>query len=173
MDKDAEFVELLATSQLQLRALAISLVGSPLEADDILQNACMTLWQKRAEYRHDGGFLRWAAGVIYIETLRLRRRRATEKLRFDESLLATLAEDYLQHADELNWQREHLPQCLAKLKKRDRRLIDLRYTSGKTIADIAELLVCPQSTVYNALARIRQALHECLRRAVARDYHPS
>jgi RNA polymerase sigma-70 factor (ECF subfamily) len=173
MDRDAEFVELLTTSQLRLRAFTISLVSNPTEADDILQNARMALWQKRHEYRHDGGFVPWALKIVYIEVLRHRRRRAKERLQFDETLLATLAEDYLKHVDDLNRLRDYLPNCVGKLKERDRQLIELRYTSGKTIVGIAEQLACPPSTVYNALARIRQLLYDCIRRSLAQEYHPS
>lgn len=172
MDKDAEFVDLLVTSQVALRAFAVSLVGNTPDADDVLQTASMTLWQKRADYRRDSDFFRWAAGVVHIEVLRHRRRRATDKLWFDESLLATMAEEYPQHIPEIERHREHLPQCLERLRPSDRQLIELRYLSGSTITDIAAELSRPQSTVYNALARIRKALYGCLCQSVAQESHP-
>ncbi|MCA9240747.1 MAG: sigma-70 family RNA polymerase sigma factor [Planctomycetales bacterium] len=173
MDRDAEFVDLQVTSQVPLRAFAVSLVGNTQDADDVLQSASIVLWQKRAAFLRGSDFFRWAAKVVHIEVLRHRRARSTEKLWFDESLLATLADEYPKYVSELDRHHEHLPRCLARLKPADRKLVELRYTAGKTILDIAEQLSRPQSTVYNGLARIRKALYECLRHSSSQEVHPS
>ena len=58
MDRDAEFVDLLVTSQVPLRAFAVSLVGNTQDADDVLQSASIVLWQKRAAFLRGSDFFR-------------------------------------------------------------------------------------------------------------------
>ena len=170
---DSQFVELLSKSQVRLRAYALSLVRIPSDADDVLQNACMTLWKKRHEYHADRDFFRWACGVVLIEVLRYRRKAATDKLMFDEALLNTLAADYLERLDVLDRQRDLLPGCLAKLSDRDRWLLETRYRWGVTVADIARRTDSPLSTIYSWLARTRSALYRCVQTSLAQESHPS
>ncbi len=170
---DDRFVQLFAQSQLRLRAYIFSLVRDCTHADDVLQEASIALWKKRATFDPTRDFFRWACGVALIEVLRFRRMAATDKLQFDEALINTLAEEYLEHADDNDRRRTALPDCMKKLSEQDRWLLSARYSSEITVAQIAEQLGRPLSTVYSSLVRIRESLYRCVELAIARDAHPT
>lgn len=170
---DDRFVQLLSHNQLKLRSFVFSLIRDYNDADDVLQNASIALWKKRATYDSTRDFFRWAAGVVMIEVMRYRRRTASDKLQFDEALVNTLAEEYLENTDNLDRRRGALPECLKKLTAQDRWLISARYSSEISVAQIAEQQGKPLSTVYRSLVRIREALYQCVQRSVAQDSHPS
>ena len=81
--------------------------------------------------------------------------------------------DAILFADQINEagiieQRERI----AKLKERDRDLLNRRYTPGITIKQVAEQLGRPAKSVYAALGRIRHALLECVERKLAAEGRP-
>ena len=174
MDKlsDGQFVEVLTSNQVRLRSYALSLIRNPVDADDVLQNASIALWEKRKDYDSGRDFFPWACGVLLIEVLRYRRKRATDKLMFDEMLITTLAADYMTHADELDRRRELLHSCIEKLSEEDQGLLEERYRSNVKPKEISSKRGCPVTTIYSALTRIREALHRCVESNLAQSSHP-
>lgn len=168
---DAQFVEQLTSAQLRLRAYAISLVGSPSDADDILQNACLALWAKRGDYDANRKFLPWACGVVLIEVHRYRRRIASEKLVFSGPLIDTLASEYLQKQDAMEERIAMLKQCVDKLSENDRRLLEDRYRAGLKPKELSQRLGRPVTTLYSSLSRIRGLLQRCITSTQAKNAH--
>lgn len=169
---DAQFVDCLSSNQVRLRAYAISMMRSPVDADDLLQNACLTLWEKRELYNSDRDFFPWACGFVLIEILRYRRKMATDKLMFDEALINTLSVEYLANADGYDMRRETMHKCLAKLKIEDRALLEDRYCMNVKPKEISERGGRPLATIYGSLSRIRRALHRCIEANLVQQYHP-
>lgn len=169
---DAQFVDCLSSNQARLRAYAISMVRSPSDADDLLQNACLTLWEKREQYDSDRKFFPWACGFVLIEILRHRRKMATDKLMFDAELINTLSEEYLADADAYDMRRETMHKCLAKLNGEDRGLLEDRYCMNVKPKEISEMHGLPLPTIYGSLSRIRRALHRCIKANLAQQFHP-
>ena len=170
--QDDPFVELLAENQVKLRTYICTLLRERGATDDVLQDVNVALWKNRGAFDPTRDFMRWAAGVALIEVLRYRRKVATDKLLFDEALLNTLAGDYVKQLE--NWDRREdaLNGCLQKLSSKDRSLLDARYRSGVTTAQIAQQLGRPLSTIYSSLARIRDILFRCVEISLAQDLHP-
>lgn len=170
---DDAFVELMTSNQARLRAYALLLLRNPSDADDVVQNACVDLWKKRRQYDPDRPFLPWASRVVLVEVLRHRRKRATDKLMFDEALMTTLATECAERLDLLDQRKELLRGCVQKLSGQDQTLLSDRYRHGVRPQELAAKRGRPATTVYSALARIREALHRCVEAGMARDAHPS
>ncbi|QDT00945.1 sigma-70 family RNA polymerase sigma factor [Adhaeretor mobilis] len=169
---DGQFVERLTSSQARLRVYAVSLVRDPHDADDLLQNACLTLWEKRQQYDSDREFFPWACGIVLIEILRHRRKKATDKLLFDEALITTLAADYVAKSTEYESRYECLHKCIAKLSDHDRRLLEEHYRKGTKPKKISQQRGLPVTTVYSRLTRIRELLHACIEAGLVQQSHP-
>ena len=168
---DAQFVDCLSSSQARLRAYAISMVRNPTDADDLLQNACLTLWEKRDQYDSDRTFFPWACGFVLIEILRHRRKKATDKLMFDENLINTLSEEYLANSDAYDLRRDSMHNCFAKLNDEDRGLLEDRYCLNVKPKEISKRRGRPLPTIYGSLSRIRRALHRCIEANLAQQSH--
>ena len=63
---------------------------------------------------------------------------------------------------------ELLGECMDRLPPADRDLIETRYWLDVPVKTLAARLGRPQSTVYDAIKRIRWALVECVERAMGR-----
>jgi RNA polymerase sigma-70 factor (ECF subfamily) len=72
--------------------------------------------------------------------------------------LETLAE---QTADQ---RREALHDCIRQLDERRRRLIEMRYSRGLSVNQIAESLGKSVAAVKGSLHRVRKALEQCANR---------
>lgn len=168
---DAQFVDCLSSNQARLRAYAISMVRNSVDADDLLQNACLTLWEKREQYNSDREFFPWACGFVLIEILRHRRKKATDKLMFDENLVKTLSAEYLANADDYDMRRESMHKCLGKLNGEDRGLLEDRYCMNVKPKEISKQRGRPLPTIYGSLSRIRRALHRCIETNLAQQSH--
>lgn len=169
---DGQFVELLTSSQSRLGAFALTLVRSRADAEDVLQNACIALWEKRGVYDVDRNFFSWACGVVMFEVLKYREKAGRDKLVFDNTLIETLSAEYVVRADELELRRQLLSICITKLSDKDRQILEERYGSNIKPKTIAQQRKCPLQSVYTTLSRIRVSLLRCVEKNLARQAHP-
>lgn len=166
------FVQLFAQHQRSIHAYIYSLVPSRVDADDVMQETSLVLWRKWGEFDPNRDFIRWACGIAFNEVLKLRRKVATNRCYLNEELLEQLAAEVIRQSDELERRQVALLRCLDKLGTRDRELIGRRYLAKTTARQVADDLDRPASTVYKALARIRNALFDCVERTLAQEAHP-
>ncbi len=165
------FVQLFAQHQRSIHAYICSLVPSRVDADDVMQETSLVLWRKWGEFDPNRDFIRWACGIAFREVLKLRRKFATSRHYFNEELLKQLSDEVVQQSDELKQRQVALVVCLDRLGTKDRELIDRRYQEKMTARRVADELGRPPSTVYKALARIREALFDCVERTLAQESH--
>ena len=168
---DDDFMQMLAEHQRRLRAYVFTLVQDGAHADDVLQDASVALWKRRDAYDRSRDFFRWACGVALIEVLRYRRKMANDRLRFDDALINTLSMEYLERSDDTEARHAALADCLKKLSSNDYWLITSRYSVGTRVPELAASIGRPASTIYSALARIREVLHRCVERTLAQSSH--
>ena len=74
-----DFANLLISHQRPIYAFLVALIPDPTERDDVYQQTCLLLWEKRAEYDPARRFFPWACGFARnkaFEHLRRRRREA-------------------------------------------------------------------------------------------------
>jgi RNA polymerase sigma-70 factor (ECF subfamily) len=161
------FVQLFSVHQRSVHAYISALVPGAADADDIMQETSLVLWQKFQEFDPQRDFLRWACGVAFIAVLRFRRRTAKDKHWFNEEVLQLISTEFLERKDSRELRREALRECMKKLDSRERQYINARYSMGSSVDAVAQELGRPASAVYRMLARIRDKLFECITRTVA------
>jgi RNA polymerase sigma-70 factor (ECF subfamily) len=166
-DRHAEFVGLLTANHPRLLGYCMSLVGRRHDAEDVLQKASLTMWQKFAGFALGTDFLAWATTICFYEAKNFQRLAARSPLVFDDRLLALLATERL---DDLALQDERfaaLDICLAALPSKDRMLLQAAYLTQSSIARLAEQLGRAPQTLYNRLNTLRRALAACVERRMA------
>jgi len=89
-------------------------VPSAADADDIIQETSLALWQKFGDFDPQRDFFRWACGVAFVEVLRFRRRTAKDKLWFNDELLELISSELLERKDNRELRREALRECIKK-----------------------------------------------------------
>jgi RNA polymerase sigma-70 factor len=136
------------------------------DADDIFQNTSVVLWEKFDTYESGTNFLAWACRIAYFEALYDRRKTSRVKTLSDAAWQA-LASDALATSDEPEQPQETLAECLAQLAPADRELLQKKYFSQQSVAQIAAGCAKSVHSVYRALSRIHDALRRCMQRSIS------
>jgi RNA polymerase sigma-70 factor, ECF subfamily len=166
-DRTSEFVALFAAHDRGIYKHILTLLIDHNTTQEVFQETSVVLWQKFDEFQPGSNFLAWACRVAYFEVLRYRQNRRRERLRFDDGLLQTLAEERAAVEGDLQARRAALPGCMERLPPGDRELVEQRYASEETILQIARRTGRPPNTLYKALERIRRTLMKCIEDALA------
>ncbi len=165
--RDEGIVELLTGAQQRLTRYVRTLVPNRADAEEVLQETNLFVWRNADQYELGTNFTAWVCRVAYYQVLSHRKRQARCRLRFSDALIEQLAPSAAKNAAERNDEVEAFEKCVSKLSERDRALIDLRYEPGATVRSVAERVGRSTKAVYNALARIRSWLLECMQQALS------
>lgn len=174
LEVPAKFIRLLTGSQQKLHAFILSLVGNRADADDVLQEANMVMWQKHNEFDLDTNFDAWAFTVARYQVMAHRKKKQRSRLHFDDDLVQLLAKDGDEFfTDDHDPRKAALSKCLRKLKPEQRALVAERYEPGGCVNDIAAREGRSPKAVSESLRRIRRSLLKCIERTISSDPLPS
>src|SRR5688500_9572297 len=152
-----QFIQLLVSHEIRLRAFALSLAGNWDAAEDILQDALCVLWEKIDEFQPGTNFMGWAGRVVYLKACEHRRRQAKPGgVRFGDDFLEKVAQDATRLSDEMVERQRMLEVCVGKLRPDQKELLRLRYEQGSDIVGIARALSRSAGAVRETLRRIRR-----------------
>ncbi len=166
VDKTQRFVRLFAESQRRLYAFIRTQVKSPADADDILGQTSVVLWEKFDTFEQGTDFVRWACRVARLEVLAHYRNRRRLLAMFTDEVAERIADAMIDAQEEIDVRHHALAECLEKLPERQHDLIRRRYTDEASIKVLAQNLHRSESAVYKTLARIHDALYDCVNRTL-------
>lgn len=161
-----QFCRNLVDVQRGLYAYIVRLVPNHLDANDVLQKTNLVLLSKQQEFRAEGNFNAWAAGVARNQALAFCRDARRDRLVFSEDIVGKIADRGLERIGESDLMFEAMELCREKLGEADRQLLDYRYNDSLSVGSIAESLGRTPHAVSQALYRIRTTLLECIRRTL-------
>ncbi|QDT68939.1 RNA polymerase sigma factor CarQ [Planctomycetes bacterium MalM25] len=166
----SEFAELFAAHQHQVFGFILGLVRNNADAQDILQQSAITMWNKFDTFTPGTEFVRWAITIARYETLNYLKYRRRSRLCFDQDLIELLAAEFRERSLEMaESRRTALKDCLPKLSSEDGKLIESRYSHGLGSRQLSELLGRSQASICNSLRRIRESLLTCIERRLAQE----
>ncbi|MBM3972037.1 MAG: sigma-70 family RNA polymerase sigma factor [Planctomycetes bacterium] len=169
MAGSAEFVAQVTRVQRPLHAFILSLVWNPTDAEEVLQETNLTLWEKADEFDASRPFLPWAMRFAQWQAMAWLKKRQRQRLVIDDDLAKLLADEATQEEAESDARRVALAACLQKLGTEQRKLIAKRYEPDGSVNAMAEEAGITPKAVSDRLRRIRQALLECIRKTVAEE----
>ncbi len=161
---EERLVSLIAAHQPAIHRYILSLLPDRMLADDIAQETNLVLWRKAAEYDPAQPFLPWALTIAWFQVKAARRDAAPDRHVFDDDLVETLATENRELATGGSALADALDHCLARLPRKQRRLILDRYQPGTSVKDLAAAASKSPTAVSLALLRIRKALELCIER---------
>jgi RNA polymerase sigma-70 factor, ECF subfamily len=160
------FKDLYGASSAKLYGVVLRILRDREQANEVLQEVYLRIWQHAADYRPDKGSpMTWMIAVARNRALDRRRARPPE-LPLDEiHELEDQSGDRPNPLDGVTGaQARALSHCLGELESRQRQCILLAYTEGYTHAELARRLDCPLGTVKSLIRRGLLRLKECLER---------
>jgi len=159
-----EFLRLFVVHEPAIRAFVRRLVPSRVDADDILQEVAVVLWERFEDFRKEGDFRAWATGIARFKVLAWLRDRGRDRLVLAGDVVELIAESSTRDEARLERQRDALASCLMKLSAQDRDLVERAYQPSVKIQDVAEASGRTLRGFYQWLYRVRRLLLECVRR---------
>jgi RNA polymerase sigma-70 factor, ECF subfamily len=149
-------------------SLAYRMCGRQAMAEDIVQDAFLSLWRSGVRYDRARGSVRtWVLSVVHNRAIDAFRREGTRDRRdvHDEGLAERVASPELTDVEvERRDEAFHVRMALEELPSEQRKVIELAYFGGFTHAQIAEMLGLPAGTVKGrmrlGLSKLRLVLRE-------------
>ena len=172
-DKNKLFLRLFLQHQRRLYAYVLTLLPHRADADDVLQEASLAMWDRFDANGPPTDFLAWARRVVYHKVLDFYKKAQRAQVRLSRVFVERLAESAAAQNEclRLDDRREALAACLEKLTPRDRELLNRRFADGATTQSTSQLVGRSVDAVYKALAKLREVLFQCVQKKIAQEGH--
>lgn len=168
-DRYQKFLRAFTTHEPAIRAFVRRLVPSRTDADDVLQEVAIVLWERFDDFREEGDFRSWACGIARFKALSRLRDLSRDRLVLSTDVVEMIAANSLDSEPQLQRERHMLELCFQKVSPKDQELLAKAYETGSQIRDVAELSGRSVHGFYQWLYRMRQTLLDCIRRELARE----
>jgi len=151
------------------------------DACDIVQDALIAAWQKIGDFRGEARLSTWLTAIV-VNLSRNRRQQMQQRDRREAySLNAPIpgtdgddppdppdrAPSVLEQMEEAEL-RQHLRRCMDALTTEFREVIVLRDMQELSYEEVGAVLKLREGTVKSRLFRARDAVKDCIRKAVGR-----
>ena len=155
----------------KLFGLALRVLGHRDWAEDVLQEAFITIWRVAGDYRASlSPPMAWMGLIVRSRALDLLRRRSADRAHLTHEL-----DDEMAHGIEgdspnpmdttqASEQAFALHQCLGRLENKQREVVSLAYLRDLSHGELAEQLRLPLGTVTTWIRRGLDQLRTCMAR---------
>ena len=157
----AAFEALVRSHRDRAYALALRIVRSPSDAEEVAQDAFVRAWLAIGRFRGESSFGTWLHRIVARKAIDravvLKARRAREA---DDAALAEAAAAEGGAEAERAALARRLDRLMEKLTPPQRAAVALFYGEGRSVEQVAATLEMPAGTVKSLLSRARAALRE-------------
>ncbi|MGJ8657747.1 MAG: sigma-70 family RNA polymerase sigma factor [Akkermansiaceae bacterium] len=158
------YVQLLAEHDRYLSGYVYNLIPNTTDAEDVLQDVKVALWQAFDQFEVGTNFGAWSRKVAYYRVMAFRKKKAIEnkRLTFSDECLDYLTEQFIEDPQLASDQSKSLATCISRLKDDHKELVTLRYKQELSIEETAAQTEKTVAACYRSLSRIRLTLRRCL-----------
>ena len=168
-ERHVRFTSLMSRHHASLMSFILSLVANWTDAEDLLQQTSVVMWQKFEEFNPDTSFVAWGMQIARYHTMNHVRKRARSRQVLSTEIVEKMADEGPGEAERLEAERVALRSCLQKLDTDSRGLLSRCYDAGGTIKQAAEQLRRTPNSIYKGLNRIRESLLRCILQTMTRE----
>ena len=140
------------------------MVQNTADAEDVVQRASLTMWRCFHQYESGTSFRNWAFQVAKNTALNHLTKVKRDRHVFGDKLIALLAAETEERAENLDARRRALDSCLQKLPAGEHEMVAGCYAEGATIRSFAEQAGESANKIYKRLNRVRRQLQRCIER---------
>jgi len=132
--------------------LAVRMVRHPFVAEEIVQEAFLSLWRDPAAYREDRGTFRsWLMSTVHHRAVDAIRREEAQRRRSREAepaelVLGDIGQSVVEEVDAAS-SRDQVRAALQEIPAEQRQVLMKMYFEGRTQSQVAEELGLPLGTV--------------------------
>ena len=155
-----------------IRAFIRCLLPARGDADDVMQETAVVLWQRYAEVRFVTEFRPWAFGVAKKKVLSWMRDKGRDRVVLSEAMVNLVADVVTTSEEALDLQRELLRQCVERLEPSQRTMLMAAYQPKAKIQEVARGSGRTVGGFYQWLHRMRKLLLDCVQGELAKVRSP-
>ena len=159
-----EFVSLYVRHEAAVFSFVLAMVRHTADAEDVVQRASLTMWRCFDKFESGTNFRAWAFQIAKNEALNHLSKNKRDRHVFSEKLIAMLADQSEERADDLDARRRALDFCVEKLPAEDHEIVQGCYREGVTIRSFAERAGETANKIYKRLNLVRRQLQRCVER---------
>ncbi len=163
------FVNLLISHYYQIHNFILTLVPNRTDAEDILQNTVLQMWERFEDFEMGTNFLAWALTLARFQVLTHQKAAQRSRIRFTDTTLDLLVEENLSISQDTSARHEALQACLNKLPPKDLEFLKLRFASSFSVKQMAQKLEVSIHVIYRQLSKIKALLYNCIDRTLAQQ----
>jgi RNA polymerase sigma-70 factor (ECF subfamily) len=165
---DGKFLALFQANRARIYAYLLALVPHLDDADDLLQEVSVRLWQNFGQFRDGTDFGAWSFSFVRYAAMNhhRRKRRLGRRVTFSDELLCAISNRVSHASWRVDERQVSLERCVNKLPERARWLVEDYYIRGGTMKSISLEIGRSVPTVTKTLSRIRGLLAACVERTL-------
>jgi RNA polymerase sigma-70 factor, ECF subfamily len=156
------FLSLFLRSEREVFRYVAALVPNVTDAEDILQQTAVALWEKFDAYDPTQPFTPWACRFALNKARQWIERRQRWQALLDHGLAEELAQRRQELQPEFERRLKHLEVCVSRLPPGQRALVEGYYYERTGIESLAERSGKSTAATYKMLQRIRHTLQICV-----------
>ena len=160
-----QFLSLFLRSEREIFRYVAALVPNVADAEDIVQQTALLLWEKFDAYDPNQPFTPWACRFALNKTKQWIERRKRWQALLEGGLVEELAQRREELQPEIETRLKHLEGCLNKLPAEQRAIVEGYYYRRDSVEKLAEETGRTVAAAYKTLQRIRHALQTCIENA--------
>jgi RNA polymerase sigma factor (sigma-70 family) len=141
---------------------SLRIVSSPLEAEDIMQDAFMSAFTNINSYKGEVSFGAWLKKIVINKSVDYHRARKVKFEELDESV-KDMTEDIIADDDETQVELKRIKKAIDMLPNGYRIVLSLFLLEGYDHEEIGQLLNISESSSRSQLTRAKQKLIELLK----------
>jgi RNA polymerase sigma-70 factor (ECF subfamily) len=165
----SDFVRLLKQHDRRISSFIFALVSNWSDAEDLIQETSVRLWEQFHEYRPGADFGAWACTIARYMVMAYRKKQQRNRLQLSPEVIEKVASELDSAAAEQSDRLRALGSCLQKCDAGSRNLLRLCYRKNAQIKNVAERMGRSITGVYMALSRLRRALYDCVENELRRS----
>lgn len=146
-----------------LYTYALRLTGDAAQAEDVVQDVMIVVWQTADKFRGEGRLVSWLLGIVHHTAVKSMRRRSnpiTDELERSMQTQDPLPEEQVL----LNLRSQSVRQGLQQLSSEHRAVLELFFYQGMSLQEAAAICRCPLGTIKSRLNYARRLLRRLLSR---------
>lgn len=159
--REEAFGDLIAPFQSIARGWAYNALGDAHLAQDVVQEAFLTAYQKIDQLRDPAAFPAWLRRIVLTYCHRVTRRKAPHLLPLEDGEASSRQADPAASVEDREL-KEQVTRAVRALPEHERVVTELFYITGYSQQEIAERLVLPLTTVKKRLQYAREHLRETM-----------
>lgn len=168
--REATYLRALSGAYDDIYVSVLSIVANRADADDVIQEVCVVLWQKFDEFEPGTNFRKWACAFAFnVAKAFVRHQRRRRGFGLSDQALMKISKLQTAGSELFELRREVLQSCMSRLRAKEQRFLMTCYGRRISLVDYARTEGIPVTTVYTRLRRLRKQLVECVNRALGRE----